>query len=56
MSKIKFYCVSIKEIKFIEDKNYNFGWGGQGKSPHAYLNCNTLENIYLDYVIQYILI
>ena len=29
-----------------EDKNYNFGWVGQGKSPHAYLNCNTLENIY----------
>jgi len=46
MDKIKFYCVTNKEIQFIKDKNYNFGWVGQGKSPEAYLNCNTLDNIY----------
>ena len=26
MSEIKFYCVTNKEIDFIKDKNFHFGW------------------------------
>ena len=46
MSKIKFYCVTNKEIDFIKDKNFYFGWVGKGNPPHSYLRCDEGDNIY----------
>ena len=46
MEEIKFYCVTNKEIDFIKDKNFNFGWVGQGTSPKSYLRCDKGDNIY----------
>ena len=46
MSEIKFYCVTNKEIDFIKDKNFHFGWVGQDNPPHSYLRCDKGDNIY----------
>ena len=46
MKEIKFYCVTNKEIDFIKDKNFNFGWVGQSNSPKSYLRCDKGDNIY----------
>ena len=29
MNKIKFYCVTNKQINFINKEEYNFGWVGK---------------------------
>ena len=46
MKDIKFYCVTNKEIDFINDKNFYFGWVGHGNPPHSYLKCDDGYNIY----------
>ena len=46
MNKIKFYCVTNKQINFINKKEYNFGWVGKGKNPFSYIPCNNKDNIF----------
>ena len=40
------YCVTNKEIKFINKTNYRAGWVGLGPVPNNYIECNTQDNIY----------
>ena len=40
------YCVTNKEIKFINKTNYRAGWVGLGPVPNNYIECNTQDNIF----------
>jgi len=46
MKKLIMYCVTNKEIKFINKTNYRAGWVGLGSVPNNYIGCNTQDNIY----------
>ena len=46
MKKLIMYCVTNKEIKFINKTNYRAGWVGLGPVPNNYIECNTQDNIY----------
>ena len=46
MRQIKFYCVTDKKINFINQKNFNFGWVGNGEVPDHYIKCNDKDNIF----------
>ena len=51
MTDIKFYCVTNKEIDFLNSEILNseffkFCWVGKGEAPKNYLTCNTGNNIY----------
>jgi hypothetical protein len=39
MENLKIYCVTNKEINYIEKKNYNFGWVGKEPAPNGYISC-----------------
>ena len=46
MTNLKIYCVTNKEINFLNDINYEMGWVGQGISPKNYISCNEKDNIF----------
>jgi len=46
MKKLKMYCVTNKEIKFINKTNYKAGWVGFDPVPNNYIACNTQDNIF----------
>ena len=46
MTNLKIYCVTNKEINFLNDINYEIGWVGQGISPKNYICCNEKDNIF----------
>ena len=47
MKNLKMYCVTNKEIKFINKTQYKVGWVGKGSSPNNYITCNSQDNIFL---------
>jgi hypothetical protein len=46
MDKIKFFCVTNKEVNFIEKENHNLCWVGSGDPPKNYIKCDNKINIY----------
>ena len=46
MDKIKFFCVTNKEVNFIEKENHNLCWVGIGDPPKNYIKCDNKINIY----------
>ena len=40
------YCVTNKEIKFINKTQYKVGWVGKGSPPKNYIECNSQDNIF----------
>ena len=43
---LKIYCVTNKEVNFINDKTHILSWAGDESPPENYVSCNTGENIY----------
>ena len=43
---LKIYCVTNKEVDFINDKTHILSWVGGQNVPENYVSCNTGENIY----------
>ena len=46
MKKIKFYCVTNKEVNFITKDNHYMSWVGKNKPPENYIKCNEKKNIF----------
>ena len=46
MKKIKFFCVTNKEVDFIKKKNHNLCWVGSDNPPLNYLRCDRGDNIF----------
>ena len=46
MNKIKFYCVTNKQINFINKEEYNFGWVGKEIPEENYIKCDYGDNIF----------
>ena len=46
MKNLKIYCVTNKELSFLKNINYNFGWVGEGINPNNYILCNNKDNIF----------
>jgi len=46
MDKIKFYCVTNKEVDFIKKDNHQLCWVGKDKPPENYLKCDNRINIF----------
>jgi hypothetical protein len=46
MDRIKFFCVTNKEVNFLEKENYKLCWVGSGEPPKKYLRCDNKINIY----------
>ena len=46
MKNLKIYCVTNREINFIEKKNYNFGWVGNKPIPNSYISCRENNDIF----------
>jgi hypothetical protein len=46
MKNLKMYCVTNKEIKFINKTQYKVGWVGKGSPPKNYIECNSQDNIF----------
>ncbi len=46
MKNLKMYCVTNKEINFLDKTNYNIGWVGKEISPKNYINCKSGDNIF----------
>ena len=46
MNKIKFFCVTNKEVNFLKKENYNLCWVGSEEAPKNYIKCDNKINIY----------
>ena len=46
MSNLEIYCVTDKEVPFLEDTNYKLVAVGKGKFPEKYLKCDYNDNIF----------
>ena len=46
MKNLIMYCVTNKEIKFINNTQYRVGWVGKGLLPNNYIACNLQDNIF----------
>ena len=46
MKKVKFYCVTNKEVNFITKDNHYMSWVGKNKPPENYIKCNEKKNIF----------
>ena len=46
MKNIKFYCVTNKEVNFINHHAYNLAWVGKEQPPSNYIKCDNKNNIY----------
>ena len=46
MSNLEIYCVTDKEIPFLEESNYKLAAVGKGKFSEKYLKCNFKDNIF----------
>ena len=46
MSNLEIYCVTDKEIPFLEESNYKLAAVGKGKFSDKYLKCNSKDNIF----------
>ncbi|MBD1166592.1 DUF4422 domain-containing protein [Pelagibacterales bacterium SAG-MED07] len=46
MTKLKFYCVTDKEVNFINNNAFNLAWVGKGQLPLNYIKCDDKDNIF----------
>ena len=46
MSNIKIYCVTDKEVSFLDNLTYEIGWVGRTETPKNYIECNKKDNIF----------
>tara|TARA_E500000178_G_C16938893_1_gene715367 strand:+ start:43 stop:843 length:801 start_codon:yes stop_codon:yes gene_type:complete len=46
MSNIEIYCVTDKELPFLEKSNYKLAAVGKGKFSNKYIKCNNQDNIF----------
>jgi hypothetical protein len=46
MNKLQIYCVTNKEVKFLENSTYNLAWVGNQNVPKNYLRCDNKKNIF----------
>ena len=46
MNKIKFYCITNKQINFINKEEYYFGWVGKEIPKKKYIKCDYGDNIF----------
>ena len=49
MSLLDIYCVTNKQVSFLEEKNitYKIGWVGKDQPQSSYIYCNKKDNIFL---------
>ena len=46
MANLKIFCVTDKEVKFLENTDYNIGWVGPNIPPKNYIQSNDKDNIF----------
>ena len=46
MSNLDIYCVTDKEIPFLEKSNYKLAAVGKKKFSDKYLRCDNMDNIF----------
>ena len=46
MENLKMYCVTNKEVNFLDKTSYNIGWVGLDVPPANYITCNHQDNIF----------
>ena len=46
MPNLKIFCVTDKEVKFLENTDYNIGWVGSNIPPKNYILSNDKDNIF----------
>ena len=46
MNNIKIYCVTDKEVPFLDNLTYEIGWVGKTEAPKNYIKCNKKDNIF----------
>ena len=46
MPNLKIFCVTDKEVKFLENTDYNIGWVGPNIPPKNYIQSNDKDNIF----------
>ena len=46
MNNIKIYCVTDKEVPFLDNLTYEIGWVGKTEAPKNYIECNKKDNIF----------
>ena len=46
MKNLEIYCVTNKNVNFLDDTNYKIAWVGQEKAPKNYLTCDSGDNIF----------
>ena len=46
MSNIKIYCVTDKEVSFLDNLTYEIGCVGRTETPKNYIECNKKDNIF----------
>jgi len=46
MKKIKLYCVTNREVDFLNKDNHYLSWVSKEKSPQNYIKCDNQENIF----------
>ena len=46
MSNLEIYCVTDKELPFLEKSNYKLAGVGKSDFPGKYIKCDNLDNIY----------
>ena len=46
MENLKMYCVTNKEVSFLDKTNFDIGWVGIDAPPANYIKCNHQDNIF----------
>ena len=46
MSNLEIYCVTDKELPFLEKSNYKLAGVGKSEFSSKYIKCDNLDNIY----------
>ena len=46
MKNLEMYCVTNKNLNFLDDTNYKIAWVGQEKPPQNYITCDNGDNIF----------
>ena len=46
MENLKMYCVTNKEVSFLDKTSYDIGWVGLDDPPANYVTCNHQDNIF----------
>ena len=46
MKNLEMYCVTNKNLNFLDDTNYEIAWVGKEKPPQNYITCDNGDNIF----------